>query len=368
MKKLAILVLALVMCLTAVSAMADFKADVEAGGTVTLSGNVTLTEMVSVTNDVTLNIGEHNIIGTGAYMFLLKNGANMTINGTGNITYDAADKFVFYVSKGSTLTIGKGVNVKHTGKGGCVYVYNQGSTLNVYGNLSVDTAGYATITGNGNPGEGGTTINIYDGATVKHAKDTAIYHPQTGVLNVYGGEITGETGIEMRSGTLNVKGGKITATGAPNGPVANGSGTTFTGVAVAVSQHTTNNAINVNISGGTMKANNQNGGALVENTADGTAKDKIKLNVTGGNFEGDVFSANEDDFISGGTFSNDTADEYIAPGLEVVKSNGKWVVKAFAVENYDLPQTGDTENMMMWIALMAMAAMGLVATRKMSRQ
>lgn len=111
------------------------------------------------------------------------------------------------------LTVGAGTTIESTEAG--ITVLGSKGVLTFEEGASVEAKAYA-VSGNGskNVGFEGTTINIKGGSLVSTGT-CAIYHPQTGVLNVSGGTITGLGGIQMCSGELNVTGNaKITATGA----------------------------------------------------------------------------------------------------------------------------------------------------------
>ena len=133
-------------------------------------------------------------------------------------------------------------------------------------------------------------------------------------MTISGGTINGgDTGIELRSGKLTVSGGEIIGQGNPLDYDANGNGTTTVGAALAVSQHTTNKDIDVNISGGTFTGYY----ALFEKDMQDDDSDNIKMSVTGGEFNGKIYSENCKDFITGGTFSDPTALHYLGEGANV---------------------------------------------------
>lgn len=133
-------------------------------------------------------------------------------------------------------------------------------------------------------------------------------------MTINGGTIYGgETGIEVRSGEVNIYGGNITGGGNPLENDPNGNGTTTSGAALAISQHTTNNNIDVNISGGTFKGYY----ALFENDIQDNVSDNIKISVTGGEFIGKIYSENCSGFITGGKFSDPTALHYLGDGANI---------------------------------------------------
>ena len=166
---------------------------------------------------------------------------------------------------------------------------------------------WATIQGNGE--QHGTKI-IINGGSVVNKKDVAIYHPQYGTLNVNGGVIYGETtGIEMRAGLLIVNNGKITGNGDPFASSPNGNGSTTVGAAVAVSQHSTNLTLNATITGGELNGVR----SLYEEDMQNDSSEGISLSVTGGTYNGEVFSENLTGFISGGQFAMQPAEDYMDP-------------------------------------------------------
>ena len=289
------------------------------GGTYALTGNVNITG----SGDVTIDLKGVEI-DSGTYSIIITNDADVTVTGGGSIS---GSGHIFKLGKkgeantGATLTIESGVSVSSS-DGWCVALYSD-STLNTSGTLRAD-GGYAPVLNSGGDVYGNTTINVM-GGSITHPSDLAIYNPGNGVVNVSGGTITGAAGIEMRRGTLNVTGGTITATGDYIEPHANNSGSTLTsGVAVAVSEHLTNEKISVNITGGTLNATGTDGKALyaydVENTIEGEAS---TLKIEDGTFNAPVVvepSAHLDDdgFISGGIFSKDPS-EYVAKNTPISK-------------------------------------------------
>ena len=244
------------------------------GETVTLLQDISLTSSITMSNgkeEVTLNLNTYDITcdtGTSA-MFQITNG---TLNVTGEGTITSAQGDVFSV-KGNTsansntptnamLRIGKDVTVNALWN--CIWIAGNGARADIYGSLS-STGKYAVIQGNGTVNEttnnGGTVVNIYDGASVVHngsdENHIAIYQPQAGTLNISGGTIlsnqNGSTAIEVRAGALNISGNPV-ITGGSGDPssTSNGNGSTTSNTAVAVAQHSTKLPISVNITGGTL--------------------------------------------------------------------------------------------------------------------
>ena len=92
------------------------------------------------------------------------------------------------------------------------------------------------------------------------------------------------------------------------------------GAAVAISQHTTQKDININITGGTFEgpyalyeADHTEGSI---NTGNGY-KNNITISVSDGIFNGKIYSQHCTEFITGGTFSDPTALHYLGEGANV---------------------------------------------------
>ena len=214
------------------------------------------------------------------------------------------------------IVIGEGVTIQ----GNTILIEGTDNTLDVYGtiktgnkNTAIQTNGSSTIN---------STITLHDGAEVT-SESCAIYHPGTGTLNVYKATVTGGgtlTGIEMRAGTLNVyEGAEITGGGGEPGSTPNGNGTTTNNAAIAVAQHNTGKEIKINIKGGTFTG----GAAFYESNPQGNKEDAIKLvemNVSGGEFIGEVYSKDVTGFITGGKFSTDVK-EYIMGQYDQLVTN-----------------------------------------------
>lgn len=235
-------------------------------------------------------------LGGGAYgqdaLVIVKYGSDLTINdsiGGGGITTETLMGGIKITETSGTAN---GQKASLTVNGGKV----QGANYGIAGN---GTRHNTEITVNGGEISGGTS---------------GIYHPQEGTLTVTGGTISGgDTGIELRSGTINVSGGTIVSNNDSFSGSANGSGTTITGAALAISQHTTNKEIVVNISGGTFSGYY----ALFEKDMQDPQPDDIKMNVTGGEFIGKIYSENCSGFITGGKFSDPTALHYLGDGANI---------------------------------------------------
>ncbi|MCD8159629.1 MAG: hypothetical protein LUE61_00250 [Clostridiales bacterium] len=166
---------------------------------------------------------------------------------------------------------------------------------------------------------------------------------------ISGGTITGSsTGIEIRAGSLTVTGGTIIGNGSPNDFEFNGSGTTVIGAGIGVSQHTTNQEIEVTISGGEISgyygvfevntnANNTakvsisiSGDAEVTSTSDdGAAVYSVSVSGADGlssEASGYYTNDNTDVSITGGTYSTNVS-AYCADGTAAVAtSDGNYTI------------------------------------------
>ena len=186
------------------------------------------------------------------------------------------------------------------------------------------TGGIYGISGNGSAHN--TYIELNDCSVTAGSEEggIGIYHPQKGEIVINGSEITGiDSGIEIRAGELNISGDTvITATATEFSAQPNSNGTTMSGVAVAVSQHTTNLPIAVNITGGTFNGVK----ALYEEDLQDENVSNISVTVSGGTFEGDVESENVTGFISGGSFQTLPNETLLGSGYAGVQYNGLYVV------------------------------------------
>lgn len=281
------------------AAIAEMEAVAKAGGNFILEQDVTLFRPLVVEGALTLDLNGHSIkakttgleqvLKTKDAVVLVRRGAQLTINdssnGKGSIDYNGVE---------SVYTAVKLTDGNDTGSEVAKLTVNGGT-------LKGD---YYGISGNGT--RHGTEVVINGGAiTAANTEEgTAIYHPQDGLLTVNGGTVSAPTGIEMRSGTLTVNAGAIKSTVSTFDEKGNGSGTTMTGVAVAVSQHVTDKDLKVVINGGTLTGPY----ALYEKDLQNETGTKA-LEIKDGIFEGQVYSKNCTAFIKGGTFSDVSALE-----------------------------------------------------------
>ena len=252
------------------------------------------------------------------------------------------------VCSNAEVTIDKDTVLTASGSGVAVFVGVKDAAdsatfkLNVYGKVIQNSKTYA-ISGNGSY-KGTTTINIYEGAEVKSPDCVAMYQPQAGVTNIYGGLVEGKCAIGIKSGALNISGG--TVRGTLNDHVLSDEdslpdGMRYDGSAIIVDSRATGYAGNVkiNITGGTVESYYSN--AIREIGNDSSMTQLTELTVTGGN----VFGASqktenvENDMkvrdisvsnvsVSGGTFNHEVQSRYCADKFVPVNNNdGTYGVK-----------------------------------------
>lgn len=315
-----LLAVCLVFALGTVTALADgsetFANELPTAkdGIITLDKDVVLSKPADIEKDTVLNLGNFSITASedwsgGDYLIGVKRGATLTINGGSEGSIDAGE---IYCAVKLTLT-GENVDTKAAG-----LVVNGGNL----------TGYYYGIAGNGTRHNTVITIN---GGNITGTNGTGIYHPQDGKLTIRGGNITGQdTAVEIRSGTLNISNGTFTSKATSYEVKENGSGTTVSGAAIAVSQHTTKKNISVTITGGTFNGVY----AFTEtNVQSGSQIENVTVKISDGTFNGKVSSDDCTGFITGGRFKDTTDDGFkdcLAPGLDVDDS-GKVVVGSNAV-------------------------------------
>ena len=168
-------------------------------------------------------------------------------------------------------------------------------------------------------------INIHETAKIT-SFGNGMYLAGYANTTVYGGTITGETGIEIRAGDLEIYGGTISATGTDFDSAPNGNGSTTNGVAIVVSQHTTALPMDVNVYDGTFKGIY----AFYQVTTDDKNNDpsKVSVSIQGGTFSstsddpqyGPIYSEDKEGFIIGGKFigiDSDTERKYLATDVSL---------------------------------------------------
>ena len=312
--------------------------------TVTLLKDVTELETISITGGkkVDLNLNEKNITFKADNYFCVDNGA-LNVTGKGNITSSHGNDnntwlptiYAYGTSTDtadySVVTIGKDVVIDNRGSYGLAIGHKDykayGAKVIVEGTVK-STYGF-TVTGNAKATQGNIPeITVTESGKIVSTDGSAIYAAGYGIYNIAGTLSGINFGIEIRAGKLNVEDtAKISATGNFSDPVPNGNGSTVTGAAIAVSQHTTNLPIDVNIKGGEISETGTNGHALYEidtvknEAAENVAKD-VSITVSGGSFNGNVYSTNNKLSITGGAFTDIANAVKYAADVATVKLAG----------------------------------------------
>ena len=198
---------------------------------------------ILVYNNVELNVSNVDIYGgdTGIYVPVTVNNITATkstaVNVEGGSVRGGSAGSVLCGIGDSDATATSLVATDTLFAGGTFGITGNGTAHNTYIELNNCTV----VGGDATPEDGITGDGV------------GIYHPQAGELVVNGGSVTGvSSGIEVRAGTVTINDADITATATEFSAVNNGNGTTITGAAIAVSQHTTNLPIDVTVNGGTI--------------------------------------------------------------------------------------------------------------------
>ncbi len=253
------------------------------GGVINLKNNITTEGLITINTDkaITINLnnfkldrknpdgntmlnitkGEVTIKGDGTVEItngnaIIANGADVkVILDGGNYNSSTEGQNSILIQNGASITVKGNANIK--GYYG-ITVFNDNSKID-FENGNIEAVAFA-ISGNGSD----TTNSIINikGGTIKSELGTAIYQPQTGHLNISGGNITGPIAIVARQGEINITGGTINATGDPLDTVAIGVRDVELplGTAVVVDNTEASYADNatVKISGGVFKTKSDN--------------------------------------------------------------------------------------------------------------
>ena len=256
----------------------------KAGETVTLLTNAHITGCIEIKTAMSIDFAGYTLnsdsSGLDIYADLtLKNGT-LNANTWGIWIQDGAE-----VNIAKDMTINADLDTDRTNAAAVTVVggaNGKSSVLNMEG--TVTARNNFAVSGNGSVGMGNVIINIKDGAKIS-STDTAVYMPNTWQLNISGGEITGTTGVYIKSGVTNITGGTITATGDENPYEYINGGAVSTGQAVVIDKCAyPGGAPQVTITGGdfiAQKAANAIGSYTGGDDAD---KEPVSKFVEGGNY------------------------------------------------------------------------------------
>lgn len=306
------------------------------GGDIKLLKDVTLTSGLKIEKDITLDLNGKTLERKNGYIFDVY--SNMTVkNGTVKFSEKPAKSgAAIWVNKTAKLTVESNVTVEAPDN--CFDIAYDASCTAAEVILRGTLTGGNGLTVNGIIKEGTSNKLTVDGATI-NVTGHGIYQAGYADTNISNNSvITGDsTGIEVRAGKLTVTNSTITGKGefAVN---PNGNGTTTDGAGIAIAQHTTKQPIDVTIAGGTVTG----GYAIYEsNPETNSAADiaKVKVAVTGGTFNGKIYSEDVASFITGGTFNTNPKDYVPAANYTVAKKGDVYTVSA-----KDKNKDGTVEN------------------------
>ena len=298
------------------------------GGSVTLTDDLDLYEPVEIFGTTNLALGGFTVSAkhTDEFVFAVHNGATFNITGTGTIDGSNNVLAIKLTVKGDDPSSPAVLKIKGKSKSSPVYVKGDS---------------YA-ISGNGNRANTDVNLNYVN---VEALSGTAIYQPQPEsnmVLNNVKGTAPNSV-VEIRSGKANIYGFNtvLEATAAAFKAEKNGNGTTIEGAAIAVSQHTTNNPIEVSIGSGEYKGqcsvffgdlqddlNQDNTSVIIkEGTFDKIYHKNGKMSVMGGTFN-QMIESDLGGVICGGTFNTKPDDRLLDMEnllYSATDNSSKWV-------------------------------------------
>lgn len=317
----------------------------EGASTMIIGGDFTLSQDYYIDSvNLSLYLGEHTITADDCSFLFYDSTVNIYGGEGGGIDNSAAYYSPLYVRGGSSVTINGGTisggqnlvgeyepeagaivdeNGSLTLKGGVVTSKTWGVTVWENSNFVMDGGevratgeGSIGVSGNGNTTGAHVTIN---GGTITSG-ELGIYAPQKqGITTINGGVINALAGVEIRAGALNITGGVINVPADTEYSIsANGNGSTTTGAAIAVAQHTTLQSIDVNVTGGVFTAPVAFAEANPQHNP-GEDIAKVGLSITGGTFNatnGDPIVTSEDvtGFVAGGAYNKNLDAKYVADG------------------------------------------------------
>ena len=212
---------------TSYTTLSDAVNAIETAGTITLTNDAdvsTANLTIPEGKTIVLDLAGHNVKSTNSKTDNIKVNGSLTVrdsNGTGKIYSDTpyvkenADNGVLMAQGQGVFTLESGTieavmeNAAEKGQFG-VTVYDN-ATINIKGGTI--RVGWYAVAGNGNNPGSNTTVNVYGGQLISTA-DYAIFNPQDGTVNIFGGVVDGMAGgIQMNRGTLNVTGGTVASQG-----------------------------------------------------------------------------------------------------------------------------------------------------------
>lgn len=264
--------------------------------------------------EITIDLNGKTLLGADGAV-IDNYGSLLLKNGTVSLTSAPSSMSTIWVNKTAKLTVNNDVKVTAPDNSFCVSYWSDCTSAEV--TLAGTLSGGNGVTVNGMIPEGtSNTLNI-DGANI-NVSGHGVYLAGAASTNIKNSTIKGSTGVEVRAGNLVVADSEI-AGGENFTTQANPGGTTTEGAGIVIAQHTTKQAIDVTVNGGTISGNY----AIYEgNPQTNSPEDvaKINLSLTGGIFDGNVSAEDVKGFVSGGTFTDAAVLKYVKSGNAAKKS------------------------------------------------
>ncbi len=173
-----------------------------------------------------------------------------------------------------------------------------------------------------------------------------IFHPQKGTLVINGGTINASlVGVEVRAGNVTINNNAVITVPSDveyKAEDPDGEGTSTQGVALSISQHTTNLPINVTVNSATLSAARslaQVDTRKQQIESDGETLSPVEVAVNNGTFHGEVEAERVTNFISGGNFDVQPSSEYTSDKYYVTHDGEDYYVVITEVERAKLEAT-----------------------------
>lgn len=265
--------------------------------------------------EITIDLNGKTLLGADGAV-IDNYGSLLLKNGTVSLTSAPSSMSTIWVNKTAKLTVNNDVKVTAPDNSFCVSYWSDCTSAEV--TLAGILSGGNGVTVNGMIPEGtSNTLNI-DGANI-NVSGHGVYLAGTASTNIKNSTIKGSTGVEIRAGNLVVDNSEI-AGGENFITQANPGGATTEGAGIAIAQHTTKQAINVTVNGGTVSGKY----AIYEGNPQANSPEdvaKINLSLTDGIFDGSVFAKDVNGFVSGGTFTDASVLKYVKSGNVAMSAN-----------------------------------------------
>ena len=257
---------------------------------------------------------------------------NLTLNLNGNTISN--DKVALTITNNATLTINDG---KIVGRVIVGRANNDGNIIINNSTLQCFQPAEAAIQTNGLCKNSSITLNN----VILDSYDDTLYLPGDGKYLIENCVINGYTGIYAKSGTITIKNTKINAYGSFAEPVPNGNGANSTGDAIILDSKQGYNGDIGLILEGKNEFTSKNGYAIHEAITDLGLSATVLLTIEDGAyigqkgalktsqlFDDSIESGKAICKISGGIYSSEIDEKYLADNVSCIKyTGGKYIVK-----------------------------------------